>query len=45
MSTSSITAAITTAASAASGRLSNSPVSSSNVTTVRTATTSPETWL
>ena len=45
MSTSSITAAITTAASVASGRLSNRPVRNSSVTTVRTATTSPETWL
>ena len=45
MSTSSITAAITTAASVASGRLSNRPVRNSSVTTVSTATTSPETWL
>ena len=45
MSTSSITAAITTAASVASGRLSNRPVSRSSVTTVSTATTSPDTWL
>ena len=43
MSTSSMTAAITTAASVASGRSSNSPVRNSSVTTVSTATTSPET--
>ena len=42
MSTSSITAAITTAASVAFGSFSNRPVSSSSVRTVRTATTRPE---
>ena len=45
MSTSSITAAITTAASVASGRLSNRPVSRTSVITVSKATTSPDTWL
>ena len=45
MSTSSITAAITTAASVASGRLSNRPVRNSSVTIVSTATTRPDTWL
>ena len=43
MSTSSTTAAITTAASVASGRSSNSPVRNSSVITVSTATTSPDT--
>ena len=43
MSTSSMTAAMTTAASVASGRFSNSPVRNSNVITVSTATTSPDT--
>ena len=42
MSTSSMTAAITTAARVASGRLSNSPVRNSSVTTVSTATTIPD---
>ena len=36
---------MTTAASVASGSDSNSPVSSSSVTTVITATTRPEIWL
>ena len=45
MSTSSMTAAMTTAARVASGSCSNSPVSTSSVTTVRTATTSPEAWV
>ncbi len=40
-----MTAAITTAASVASGRLSKRPVSRSSVTTVSTATSRPETWL
>ena len=43
MSTSSITAAMTTAASVASGSFSNSPVRNSSVTTVSAATTRPET--
>ena len=42
MSTSSITAAITTAARVASGSFSNSPVRKSSVTTVKAATTSPD---
>jgi hypothetical protein len=42
MSTSSIKAAITTAARVASGRSSNSPVRNKIVMTVSTATTSPE---
>jgi len=42
MSTSSITAAMTTAASVASGRSSKRPVSSSRVTTVSAAHTSPD---
>jgi hypothetical protein len=41
-STSSISAAITTAARVASGRSSNNPVKNSSVITVSTATTSPE---
>ena len=45
MSTSSMTAAITTAASVASGRFSNRPVRKSRVTTVRADTVSVETWL
>ena len=44
MSTSSITAAITTAASVASGSCSNRPVRTSSVTIVSAATTSPESW-
>jgi hypothetical protein len=43
MSTSSISAAITTAASVASGSSSKSPVRKSKVTIVSAATTSPET--
>ncbi len=43
MSTSSMTAAITTAASVASGRSSNNPVRNSRVSTVINATTSPDT--
>ena len=42
---SSITAAITTAASVASGRFSNSPVRKSRVMTVRAATVRPESWV
>ena len=42
MSTSSTRAAMTTAASVASGSSSNSPVRNSRVTTVSAATTSPE---
>jgi hypothetical protein len=44
-STSSTIAAITTAASVASGSSSKSPVRNSSVTTVRAATTSPASWL
>ena len=43
MSTSSMTAAITTAASTASGRSSNSPVRNSRVITVSAATVNPDT--
>ena len=42
MSTSSMTAAMTTAASVASGSCSNRPVRKSSVTTVSAAHTSPE---
>jgi hypothetical protein len=42
MSTSSITAAMTTAARVACGSFSNSPVRSRSVTTVSTATISPD---
>ncbi len=42
MSTSSMSAAITTAASVASGSCSNSPVKNSSVSTVSAATTSPD---
>ncbi len=42
MSTSSTTAAITTAASVASGRSVKSPVRKSSVTTVRSATSKPD---
>ncbi len=42
MSTSSISAAITTAASVASGSFSNRPVRKSSVTTVSTATKRPD---
>jgi hypothetical protein len=41
---SSETAMMTMAASVASGSFSNRPVSSSSVTTVATAATSPDTW-
>jgi hypothetical protein len=44
-STSSTTAAITIAASVATGRFSNSPVRASNVTIVSAATIRPESWV
>ena len=45
MSTSSTRAAITTAPRVASGRLSNTPVKSNSVNTVRSAANSPESWV